>query len=112
MNRELSSVICDDLEGRDGGGREGICVYLWLIHTVVQQTLTQVVKELYPNKMITHKIVHENCAMWWSQRCSECIWELREAAAIRNQAPRQLETRYHRAQLVLHTACCSVGAYA
>ena len=33
-------------------------------------------------------------------------------AAIRNQAPRQLEleTRCHRAQLVVHTACCcSVG---
>lgn len=87
-------------------------MYLWLIHVVVQQKLTQVVKELCPNKTITHKIVRENCAMWWSQGCSECIWELREAAAIRNQAPRQLEleTRYHRAQLVVvHTTCCSVG---
>ena len=102
-------MLCDDLEGRDGGGMEGIYMYLWLIYAVVQQKLTQVVKELYPNKIITHKIVHENCAVWWSQRCSEYIWELRETVAIRNQAPRQLETRYHRAQLVVHTACCSVG---
>ena len=48
-------MLCDDLEGRDGGGREGICVYLWLIHAVVQQKLTQVVKELYPNKMGNQK---------------------------------------------------------
>lgn len=36
VNRELSSALCDDLEGRDGGcGREGIYVYIWLIHVVV-----------------------------------------------------------------------------
>ena len=40
-------VLCDDLEERDGGwleGRlkkEGIYVYMWLIHVVVQWKLTQ-----------------------------------------------------------------------
>ena len=40
-------VLCDDLEGWDGGGvggvspREGICVYIWLIDFAVQQKLTQ-----------------------------------------------------------------------
>ena len=43
-HRELSSVLCDDLEGQDeGGGRstwEGIYVYIQLIHFIVQQRLT------------------------------------------------------------------------
>ena len=39
-------MLCDDLEGWDGGmggrvKREWIYVYLWLIHTVVQQKPTQ-----------------------------------------------------------------------
>jgi len=39
-------VLCDDLEGWDGvvGGRlkkEGICVYIELIHIVLQQKLAQ-----------------------------------------------------------------------
>ena len=40
--RKLSSVFCDDLEGWDGRNfrREGIYVYTWLIHLVVQQKLT------------------------------------------------------------------------
>ena len=36
-------MLCDDLEGFGAGGklkREGIYVYLWLIHVVVQQKLT------------------------------------------------------------------------
>ena len=42
-NRELIPVLCDDLEGWAGGGdgkevqEEGIYVYLWLIHVVIQQ---------------------------------------------------------------------------
>ena len=45
-HRELSLVLCDDLEGWDWGEvrgrlkREGIYVYLWLIHVVVQQKPT------------------------------------------------------------------------
>ena len=39
-------MLCDDLEGWDGvvGGRlkkEGICVYIELIHIVLQQKLAQ-----------------------------------------------------------------------
>ena len=40
-------MLCDDLDGWDGGGlggrskREGIYVYIQLIHFVVQQKLTQ-----------------------------------------------------------------------
>ena len=39
-HRELSLLLCDDLEGWDGGmggrlKREGIYVYIWLIHVVV-----------------------------------------------------------------------------
>ena len=45
QHRELSSVLCDDLEGGMGVGwrlkREGICVCLWLIRVVVQQKPTQ-----------------------------------------------------------------------
>ena len=45
-HRELSLVPCDDLEGWDGKGgrgirREGVYVYLYLIHVVVQQKHTQ-----------------------------------------------------------------------
>ena len=43
QHRELSSVLCDDIEGWVGGRlkREGIYVYIWLIHVAVQQKLTQ-----------------------------------------------------------------------
>ena len=46
QHRELSSLLCDDLDGWDGGGggrskREGIQVYIQLIHFIVQQKLTQ-----------------------------------------------------------------------
>ena len=40
QHRELSSVLCEDLEGWDVGGRlqrEGIYVHMQLIHTVTQQ---------------------------------------------------------------------------
>ena len=48
-HREIRSVLCEPLEGWDReGGREtqeggdnGICVYVWLIHFVIQQKLTQ-----------------------------------------------------------------------
>lgn len=43
-------MLCDsDLEGRrgGGGGREGIYVYVWLIHIVVQQKpRKKIVKQL------------------------------------------------------------------
>ena len=37
-------MLCDDLEGWDGGGggrfkREGVYVYMWLIHFLVQQEI-------------------------------------------------------------------------
>ena len=53
QHRELSSVVCDDPEGWDGvvGGRskrEGIYVYIQLIHTVVQQELTQHCRTIIP----------------------------------------------------------------
>ena len=44
-HRELISVLCDNLEGWDGGllggklKREGFYIYLQLIHMVVQQKL-------------------------------------------------------------------------
>ena len=38
-------MLCDDLDGWDGGGgrskRDRRYVYIWLIHFVVQQKLTQ-----------------------------------------------------------------------
>ena len=39
---ELSSVLCDDLEQGDSGvggrlGREGACVFIWLIHFAVHR---------------------------------------------------------------------------
>ena len=45
-------MLCDDPEGRDGGGlggrrkREGACVYLWLIHIDVWEKPTQQCKEI------------------------------------------------------------------
>ena len=45
--RELSVALCHDLKGWGGGvvagrlGKEGIYEYMWLIHDVVQQKLTQ-----------------------------------------------------------------------
>ena len=47
-NGEISLVLCDHLEGWDREGRRelqegwdmGICVYVWLIHFVIQQKLT------------------------------------------------------------------------
>ena len=44
LHKELSSVLCNDLDGWNGGGRlsrEGICVYIQLIQDVIQQKLTQ-----------------------------------------------------------------------
>ena len=62
--KELSSAFCSDLQGWDGGPikrggmgvfrgkskREGIYVYIWLIHFIVQQRLTQHCKALFPVK--------------------------------------------------------------
>ena len=62
-------MLCDDLERRDGrweGGRhrrEGIYVYLYLIHIVVQQKLTQLCKAVIlqlkskVKKMKTPKVI-------------------------------------------------------
>ena len=43
QHTELSSVLCDDIEWWVGGRlkREGIYVYIWLIHVAVQKKLTQ-----------------------------------------------------------------------
>ena len=47
LGREISSVLCGDLEAWNGAGeggrpkRKGIYVYTLLIHFVVQQTLKQ-----------------------------------------------------------------------
>ena len=51
-------VLCDDLEEWDReGGREmqeggdmAICVYVWLIHFVIQRKLTHHCREIYSNK--------------------------------------------------------------
>ena len=43
MCREPSLVLCDNLEGREPK-REGIYVYLWMIHIVVWQKPTQYCK--------------------------------------------------------------------
>ena len=56
-------MLCDDPEGwdrEDGreaqeGGDMGTCVCIWLIHFVVQQKLTQSVKQLYSNKDLFQK---------------------------------------------------------
>ena len=51
-------MLCDDLDGWDGGGvggvsqREGIYVYIWLIHFAVQQKLTQHCKATIKEKKI------------------------------------------------------------
>ena len=44
--RELPSVLCDGLDGRDEGvggrlGTEGVYVYIWPIHFTVWQKLMQ-----------------------------------------------------------------------
>ena len=44
--QELSLVLCDELDGWDGevrgrSKREGLCVYIELLHFIVQQKLTQ-----------------------------------------------------------------------
>ena len=57
-------MLCDDLEGWDREGRReaeeggdmGIYVCIWLTHFVVQQKLTQIVKQLYSNKDLLKKI--------------------------------------------------------
>ena len=45
MDRELRWMLCDDLDGWNGGqGRskkEGVYVYIELTHFIVQQKLTQ-----------------------------------------------------------------------
>ena len=56
LARGLSSVLCDDLNGWDGGGmrerskREGANVYIWLIHFIVQQKPTQHCKAITPQQ--------------------------------------------------------------
>ena len=55
QRRELSSVPCDDPEGWDGGvlrerlQREGIRVYLQLIHVVISRNQHNLVKQLTSN---------------------------------------------------------------
>ena len=50
-------MLCDELDGWDGGGegrqskREGMCVYIQLIHFIVQQKLTQHYKAIKPQKI-------------------------------------------------------------
>ena len=45
-------MLCDELEGWHGGGREvtreGIYIYISLIHFIVQQKLTQLCKAIIP----------------------------------------------------------------
>ena len=43
-NREVSLVLCDNIEESDRGGSY---VYLWLIHVVVQQNPHNTVKQLF-----------------------------------------------------------------
>ena len=56
FNREVSLVLCDDLEacGRGWNGRGaregGICMYVWLTHFVVRQKLTQHCKAIILKK--------------------------------------------------------------
>ena len=51
-HRELSSVLCDDLEGWEGEAREvpegGVYVHMWLIHFTVQKKLTLHCKATIP----------------------------------------------------------------
>ena len=53
-------MLCNDLEGWDGGGwreaQEGICVYLWLIHVVLWQKPTQHYKAIILQLKINLKI--------------------------------------------------------
>ena len=56
-------MLCDHLEGWDReGGRETqeggdmeIYVYVWLIHFVLKQKVTTIVKQLYSNKDVKKK---------------------------------------------------------
>ena len=50
-HRELRPLACDDPKGGVGGKfkREWIYVYSWLIHCVVWQKLTHIVKQLSSN---------------------------------------------------------------
>ena len=67
-HRKLSSVLCDDLDGWDGGWvggrskREGIQVYIQLIHFIVQQKLTQhykaIICQLKKNKDYSSPLKH------------------------------------------------------
>ena len=58
-----SDFGCDDLEGWDGGGvqgrlkREGIHVYIWLIHFIVQQKLAQHCKAIILPKKVNKYII-------------------------------------------------------
>ena len=47
---ELSLVLCDGLEGRDGrrSKKEGLYVNVWPIHLVVEQKVTQHYKAIIP----------------------------------------------------------------
>ena len=66
QHREISSLLCDHLEGwaRDGGretqegGDTGTYVYVQLIHFVIKQKLTHYVKQLYSNKDVKKKKAH------------------------------------------------------
>ena len=50
QHRELSSGLCDDLEGKGAERlkREGIYVYIQLIHFIVQQNQHNILKQLHP----------------------------------------------------------------
>ena len=49
-HREFTSRLYDDLEWWDeGGGREGIYVYLWQIHTAVGGNQHNIVKQFSSN---------------------------------------------------------------
>ena len=64
--RKLSLVLCDDLKGWNGRmgrklNREGIYVYTWLIHNVVQQKLTHckiIIFQLKKKKKLVLQIHH------------------------------------------------------
>ena len=63
QHREISTVLCDYLEGWDmecgretqEGGDMGIYVQLQMIHFVIQQKLTQNFKQLYSNEDVKKK---------------------------------------------------------
>ena len=46
QHRELYSTLCADLRGKDIG-KEGMHVYVWLMHFSVQQKLTRHCKVIY-----------------------------------------------------------------